>query len=888
MTDPARWARIQELFHRAAEMREAERRPFLETACGDDPSLVAEVLALLREDAGPESLLDRGLPGAAAAVLRDPAGGREPRATFGPYRVLGVLGEGGMGVVYLAERADLGQRVALKVLRDASLSPARRERFATERRTLAQLVHPAIAQLHDADSLDDGTPWFAMEYVEGAPLTEYCRQHGTSVRGRLELLRRVAEAVQHAHRHAVIHRDLKPSNILVTADGAVKLLDFGIAKQVETLDLGADQTRTGLRLMTPAYAAPEQIRGDRIGTHTDVYSLGVLLYELLAGRLPFDLAGLTPGEAATLVTEHEPVRPSAAVRGPGAGRDAVLAAGAVDRASWTDLDVLCLTAMHRDPARRYRTVDALIRDLDHFLAGEPLDARPDTLGYRLGKFVRRNEAAVAAAAAVAALLVGLVGFYTIRLAGARNEALAEAARSQRIQRFMENLFQGGDADAGPADSLRVVTLLARGVQEARGLDGDPEAQADLYATLGALYQQLGDLARADTLLGLALEGRRATHGPGHPEVARSLVALGVLRADQASYAEAERLIREALALADRRGREHPVRAEATIALGRVLEERGRYDEAIALLEEAVRVRSAGPPGSPELTAAMYQLANAHFYAGHLDASDSLNRVLLAVNQQRHGARHPEVAHNLVNLGASEQERGNYVEAERLHRQALEIFRGWYGDDHPETASGLTLVGRALLFQGRHDEAAAALTGALAVRERVFGPRHPAVASTLNELASIARQQDRYDEAEAMYVRMEAIYRAIHGDDHYLIALAMANRASVYMNSRRHAAAEPLFREVIARYTRAQGADHFNTGIARIKLGRVLLRQGRFAEAAEESRAGYDILTRTTNPGISFLRAARQDLVAAFDSLGRPGEAARFRAELADTAAPASR
>ncbi len=365
-----------------------------------------------------------------------------------------------MGVVYLAEREDLGSFAAVKILRDASLSPSRRERFASEQRTLAQLDHPSIARLYDAGTLPDGTPWFVMEYVDGLPLTAYCAMRVRSVPGRLELFRAVCEAVQHAHQHAIIHRDLKPSNILVRQDGGVKLLDFGIAKQLESLEMAADQTRTGLRLMTPAYAAPEQLSGERVGIHTDIYSLGVILYELLAGRLPFDFSNQTPAEIARTLAEQEPARPSE-VAGKGS-------AGAVTGgSSWADLDVLCLTAMHKDPARRYRTVDALIRDVEHFLRGEPLAARPDTLGYRLGKFVRRNWRAVSVTAAGAALVIGLVIFYTVRLATARNAALAETARTQRIQGFMLDLFQGGDEVVGPAESLRVVTLVDRGVQEAR-------------------------------------------------------------------------------------------------------------------------------------------------------------------------------------------------------------------------------------------------------------------------------------------------------------------------------------------------------------------------------------------------------------------------------------
>ncbi len=498
--DSARWQRIQALFHEAADLPPAEQQAFLKTACGHDDGLLADVLALLQEDARGASLLDRGVAHVAHQMLDEAGPARPALKEIGPYRIKRVLGEGGMGIVYLAERHDLGSLVAIKILRDAWLSPARRERFASEQRTLAQLNHPSIARLYDADTLADGTPCFVMEYVEGAPLTEYCRQHESSISQRLQLFRAVCEAVQYAHRHAVIHRDLKPSNILVKGDGSIRLLDFGIAKQLDSLDMPMDQTRTGLRLMTPAYAAPEQVRGERVGIHTDVYSLGVILYELLAGQLPFDLSQRTPGEAERMIVEQEPAKPSEAARRVAALPGKGARVPAASQSSWTDLDVLCLTAMHKDAQRRYVSVEALIRDIDHYLKGEPLEARADSLSYRLGKFASRHRRAVSAAAVVFTAVIGLVVFFTVRLTIARNAAVAEAARTQRIQRFMMNLFEGGDKEAGPADNLRVVTLVDRGVQEAKALDGEPRVQAELYQTLGGIYQKLGKFDRADSLL----------------------------------------------------------------------------------------------------------------------------------------------------------------------------------------------------------------------------------------------------------------------------------------------------------------------------------------------------------------------------------------------------
>jgi eukaryotic-like serine/threonine-protein kinase len=885
--DSARWNRIQAVFHEAADLPRSEHRAYLRVACEGDESLIAEVEALLNEDATGESLLDRDVAHVAHEILNDDASRQQPPfQNFGPYKIIRLLGEGGMGVVYLAEREDLGSQVAIKLLRDAWLSPARRGRFAVEQRTLARLNHPSIARLYDADTSPDGTPFFAMEYVEGVPLTDYCDANDFGIAGRLRLFRSVCQAVQHAHQHAVIHRDLKPSNILVKPDGTVRLLDFGIAKHLENLGDSANpapQTMTGLRLMTPAYAAPEQIRGDEVGIQTDVYSLGVILYQLLAGRLPFDLAGRTPAQAEKILTETEPPKPSAAAaeRIAALAHSGAHAKAAANRAEWADLDVLCLKALHKDARRRYQSAEALIRDIDHYLKGEPLEARADSIGYRLRKFLTRNRDAVISAGVIAAIVVGVVIFFTVRLAIARNAALAEAARTQRIQQFMTNLFQGGDESAGPADNLRVVTLLDRGVQQARSLDAEPAVQAELYATLGKIYEQLGRLDQADSLLNSALVERQKLYGPDNAEVAESLVALGLLRDDQARLADAENLVNGGLAMTRRHAApDSAAVARATTALGKVQDDRGSYDAAIKTLDQEVKIQSASNVVTPESAAALYELANAHFYAGHYDQSQELNERLLPMYKQLYGERHPRVADVLVNLGAVKYDLGHYSEAEAYDRQALAIVQDWYGKENPETAEDVTILARALLKEQRYAEANDLLQHSLAIKQRVYGDVHPSVASSLNELGSLALQQGHYADAGRDFTQMAAIYRQIYGEHHYLLATALANLASVYTAQKQWARAEKIFRQVVPMYTETLSADNINTGIARIKLGQSILRQGRFAEAEPESRAGYEILKNKMDPKVSWLVNARKNLIEEYDALHKPDEAAKFRAEQA--------
>jgi len=549
------------------------------------------------------------------------------------------------------------------------------------------------------------------------------------------------------------------------------------------------------------------------------------------------------------------------------------------RTAWADLDVLCLTAMHKEPERRYRSVEALIRDIDHYLRGEPLEARPDTLPYRTGKFVRRNWRPIGAASAAVLVMLVLVAFYTVRLTIAGNVARAEAARTQRIQEFMLTLFEGGESTVGPADSLRVVTLLDRGVQEARQLDRDPVIQAELYGTLGRIYEQLGDLPRADSLLRAALDRRRALFGAEHVEVAASLVALGMLRNAQAEYEEAERLVRQGVDMTRRTARTGDPRVGGAIAaLGRVLVDRGEYDEAIETLEEAAGLQ-ATTGASHAHASTLTILANTHFYAGNFDASDSLNRQVLTIDRALYGDRHPNVADDLINLGAIQFEGGRYADAERFYREAHEILRAWYGTDHAETASSLVMIGRALVSQQRMDDAVPLLRDALRTYERVYGAVHPRIASTLNELGRLAQQQGRLDDAEANFHRMTEIYRTVHQDRHYLIGVALSNLAGVHHARGDYGEAERLFRDVLRRYEDVINPEHQLVGIAHARLARALFGQGRYADAAEEAQAAATNLGSQTNPPRVWLDHARETLASSYDSLSRADDASRIRAQM---------
>ncbi len=879
--DAKRWQHVQVIFHDVVDLTGTTRDARLETLCAGDLELQRDVEAMLVGDAAASSLLDRRTAEVAGLVMRPDAPLPLSAQQIGPYRLQRVIGEGGMGVVYLAERDDLHSVAAIKLLRDAWLSPDRRARFVGEQQMLAQLNHTAIARLFDAGALADGTPWIAMEYVEGTTLHAHCVQRAAPLAARMTLLREVCEAVAHAHAHLVVHRDLKPGNVMVRDDGTVKLLDFGIAKQLVEHD-GPDQggpdqhahpaanpNATRTRLLTPAYAAPEQVRGEAATVRTDVYALGVMLSQLLTDALPFDGTAMSAGELEQAILHDAPTRPSQKSR---------IAAIRASEREWDELDLICQTAMHKDPARRYRSVDALARDLEHFRRREPLDAHADDVRYRLSKFVQRHRAAVFSTSVATAALLMLVTFYTVRLAQARDVALSESVRAQRIQQFMTSLFEGGDKDAGPADSLRVVTLLDRGVANARALNNEPAEQADLLLTLGRLYRQLGRFDHADTLLRAGVTRWTALEGANSVNAARGRVALGELRTDQARYDDAERELRGGISTLRDAGAAEASRLAANVALGRSLTERGDYPRAIGALDSTVVALSPRAVDSTVLLDGLGALASAHFYAGHYDAADSLNRRLLDVTRRVFGDRHPRVAEVLMNLGATEQERGNYSASEQYFRDALARTTAFYGENHFQTAGSLVNLGRALLLQNRYAEAQDAFVKSLAIRERVYGPMHPAVANTLNEIGSLGIRESRYDDAAQAFARVLVIYKAAYPGLNYKTGVATGNLADTYLYRKDYRRAEPLYRQALSHFLASQGADHLNTGIGYIKLGRCLLRSGKFRAAETETTHGYAVVAKVASPGVSFLQAARLDLSIAYDSLHQPEKAAAFRAE----------
>lgn len=887
--ESSRWEQIQVVFHTVADLPEAERLAAIEAACADDVGLKADVMALLEEDAMGTPFFDR-TPGELAQQALDPRFAGSHFDELGPYQVIELLGEGGMGVVYLARRQDLGSLVAIKLLRDAWLSPARRERFAGEEKTLAQLNHPGIARLYDAGVLKDGTPWFVMEYVKGSPLTEYCRIHKCSIVERLRLFRAVCEAVQYAHGQAIIHRDLKPSNILVREDGTAKLLDFGIAKHLEDVSDLTSDTQTFLRLMTPGYAAPEQMRGERVGTYTDVYSLGVILYELLIGRLPFDLSKRTPAEAENLVIGTEPLKPSAAAR-----QDSQAGSSnnsAASQSNWNDLDLLCLTAMQKDASRRYQSAEALIRDIDHYLKDEPLEAQPDSVRYKASKFVRRNRRAIAAVSLMFATIVVLVVFFLVRLTRARNAAQAETARTQRIERFMLSLFKGGGDLAAPSNELRVVTLLDRGARQVAELNADPETQVDLDETLGSMYEELVDFKKAEPLLVLALEKAKAAPDQDASRIAPAMAQLARLRGDQAQYQAAEQLARRAVSLAKSRLPPNDAKVlDAEATLGRVLAQGGSPEKAIPILKNVIDAKPSSEEGTFILRDALSTLGLAEYYAAYQDFGRSADLRAIALDRQLLGESHPMTGSDLMDLGTTDAALGDNSAAESDYREGVRIFDNWYGPDHPDTAMTRSILASLLVKEGKDAEAETLLKQALLTEEKAYGPVHDRIAYTLDMLGRIAVKRGDAETARADLSRALEIDRSLIGDDNLRTSTVKVDLGDAYILQRKYADAEPLLQQAVKVVVASFPAGDMHIGVAESSWGRALLHLGRYREAVTQLTASYQNLEKQPQPPLARIQEVRQDLAAVYDAIGQPDQAKQFQSELSASdsvsAAPAT-
>ena len=862
---PERWRQVEEVFGDVLALPATERSQRLARRCGGDAELRREVESLLAADGAAGEFLER--PAAAPETAPPPSAvGRR----IGPYVVLRKLGEGGMGTVYLAARADEAYRrqVAIKVFGYGADRTDLVERFRAERQILALLDHPSIARLLDGGTTDDGRPYLVMEYVDGVPIDRHCDERRLSVDERIELFRQVCSAVQYAHQNLVVHRDIKPSNILVTADGVPHLVDFGIAKPLagSALPGAAAATTTGQRLMTPQYASPEQVEGRPVTTATDVYSLGVLLYVLLTGRLPYRLDGERLGAVEQAVVEQEPERPSAA-----AGRQKLA------RQLAGDLDNIVLTALRKEPARRYASVELLAEDLRRYRTGLPVLARPSTVGYRVGKFVGRHRLGVGVAALLALVILGLAATMTVqaaRLARQRDEVRRERDKAVQVAGFLEEIFEAANPRHAQGETVTAREILDRGAARITDeLADQPELQAALAATIGRSYAVLGHYDRAQELLEQSLTVRRRVFGASHPEVAESLYELGTLAYYGAGDLErAEATFREVIEM--RRtllGDDDPAVAHALNALGLVLISKAELDAAEPVLREALAINRKQLGNVPEqLGSNLGNLGLLMKQKGDLAAAEAFYGEALAIFRRLFDQS--EIAIQLNNLAMLQSERGDFAAAEASYREILAIARRVNGEEHPQVALFLGNFAGVLSARGKLDEAERAARESLAMRQKLLGEEHEQVARGLNSLATVLEEQGELAEARALYEESLRIFRQSFDAEHPRIGGVLANLANLLLQQGDPAGAEPLARQALSIRRKAVGEAHPDVGTALVILGSVRLARGAAEDAEPLLRQGHETLRAALSEGHWRTADAQSQLGACLAARGKAAEA----------------
>ena len=895
MTGEDRFREARDVFADLVDLPEAEREARLEALDRSDPELGLAVRRLLVSDARAEGFLDEPAPERLGALrsFEDAADDADDEPAtpvgerIGPYRTLRLLGRGGMGEVFLAERVDgqFEQRVALKLVKRGMDSEEILSRFRRERQILARLSHPNIARLFDGGRAEDGRPYFALECVDGEPITAHAVRRELSVDQRVRLAAVCCEAVDAAHRSLVVHRDLKPSNILVTKDGEVKLLDFGIAKLLESEDADATVTRRDARALTPAYAAPELILGEPATTAADVYSLGVVLYELLTGTLPFERKGTAARRLEAGLADEVLERPSERARRVHAeshrgAREARRLAG--------DLDNIVLTALRREPERRYRSAAALGEDLRRHLSGQTVRARPDTFLYRTGKFLRRHRAGAAAAALVlAALVAGLAGttWQARRAQAHAREASAQALRAARVKEFLIALFEVADPEQSGGETVTARQILEQGTRRLRTeLAAEPDIQADLFDAVARIDLGIGLLEPAATLAEESLALRRTKLGSGDPGIANSLAALGAVRMGQGKLDEAERELSEALAsLESREGPSSLNVARVKSDYSQALFWKGRVAES-EKLERQVYETYRRVLGSEHVQTAIH-LRNLCVLLEDLDRLDEAEQACRdsqGVLERHLGPGHANLGQSYQDLASLLDRRGKSAEAERLYRRALEVRRTMLGPNHPATGQNLQLLALFLLNEGRLDESEAAYREALALFARI-DPNHFEVAKCRNGLALIESRRGHYDAAEAILREVVAFFRASLGDGHAFVWQGTGNVAEQLVLQGRLEEAERLQRDVLAHLETITGKESGETAQALGRLGDTLRRRGSAAEAVPLCRRSLEIQTKILGPEHLDVALASYQLGAALAALPSP-ERRREAAALLDSAA----
>ncbi len=857
--NPNDWKRAKELFSTVVELAEAERDPFL-AAQPDSNEVLDEVRSLLAAYLESPDFLEGASPELPPVDLADEPSSSIAGRRIGAWQLIREIGRGGMGVVWEARRADqqYEQRAAIKLMRASLLSDQDIRHFREERQILASLNHPCIARLLDGGMLEDGSPYLVMEYVDGLPLDAWCEREQLSLRQRLEIFLLVCSAVEYAHRQLVIHRDLKPANILVTAsDGVPKLLDFGIARLIQTA--GEEQLST-TRMLTPECASPEQVRGERMTTANDVFSLGVLLYSLLTGNHPFATPGSNPLETLRAICEEEPRVPSSIA--PTWRRDL-----------HGELDAVILQAMRKNPAERYPSVRALADDIRAWLEGFPVSAIRQPWWSRTAKLIRRYKGQSAAIAfAAVSLLAGIIvtsieakiarqsaeaalvqkdhaqiaqhaaqverdkAIASQRAAIAaekaaaedRNRANAEAATARSINEFLETdlLAQAGpsnqkSADSSPDPDLKVRTALDRAAEHIQGkFAGQPLVEASIRQTIGESYLDLGLFPEAQRQFERAVELRRQSLGEYAAETLSSMRKLAQTYRDQTQFPQAESLFKEVLkAQTTTLGENDNATLDTAVDLGAIYYSIGRFPEADAIFTRIVQIRRRLYPNKlAELFEALDALASVSSEEGKLDAAERYANEAVEIARRLHGDDHPDTLKARRVLVVIYRWQKKMDAAEKLQAVVLAGDRRVLGAEHPRTLIDMSNLGTIYRLEGRYTESAGMMRQLLEISRRINGPENMYTLIYENGLVQTLYSLGGFAEAEPLAVKNQETFKRLYGEGNQWTITSAKALGLIYGAEGKFKEAEPILLKVLEDTRRVQGAEHINVATTTTYLG----------------------------------------------------------------------
>ncbi len=846
--DPEKWNKIEMLCYEAIDLEGKDRQTYLLNSCGDDKELYTEVMSLL-EQVNIGSLPQPFVHIRPSSVFKDEKSLSEQM--IGPYRLIREIASGGMGQVYLAVRNDeqFKRYVALKVIRKELVDEHILNRFYEERQILASLNHPHIARLFDGGTTDEEIPWFAMEYVDGVPVTDYLAQRKASIETRIRMFLKICAAVQYAHQNLVIHRDLKPENILINEEGDPKLLDFGIAKLI-SFELKTNRTQFQHRIMTPEYASPEQVRHDPITTASDVYALGVLLYKLLTGSLPYEFQKRTPVAIENTVCNTIPELPSSKT-----GSNIIKG----------DLDSIIMKSLKKDPSERYSSAEQLAGDLNRYLENRPVLAQKDSIGYQARKFVSRNKWSIAISAVIAMLVVtfAIVTFVQSKAIQARAvEAEQQRERAEQISLFLTNLFELVNPDEAQDNALSAVELLQRGAERVETEFGDqPQQQADLYLAISDVFESLGSFDEALHLAKKANKLLNEFHEDIHPEIARSLNSIGWVYRQKTDFAQADSFLTAALTM--RRnlyGSGHPDVARSLNDLAVLKQSMGDYTATDSLLKESIEIRKTlSEEPSEAVGVALSNYAALKYGIGDFEAAENLMKEAVEILLITAGDSDMQTANAMSNLAAIMMVQQKNESALDYYQQALEVRLKILGPDHPDIASSYAHLGNLHRGTGNYGEAEELLTKAFELRSDVLGKNHEQTIDTYRLLGLLYDSKGEFETAVAHYNKAIDGYRNLTPSGNPELAEALHNLGALFLNNSKPGNAEPLLRDALYMREKILGKSHSLTITSMINLGMSLSKINKITESKTLLSSGLEMLDETGNDLPSLRKSAEKIL-----------------------------